>query len=139
MAKINSIIYQCYAICSPATLIAVTITLATVAIALFIAHHRHRCCHHPLCCLLLENVLKMQEERAGKIRARDVSRGQVRHRLFLVKTRDRGPLRVMQTRHLKVSKSKTTWPNHVDKRYKRYKKMLTRPKDMRGTRVRATK
>jgi hypothetical protein len=52
---------------------------------------------------------------------------------------DRGPLRIMQIRHLKVSKSKTTWPNHVDKRYKRYKKMLTWPKDRLGTRVRATK
>ncbi len=58
--------------------------------------------------LLLENVLKMQEERAGKTRARAVSRGQVGHSLFLVKTQDRGPLRIMHTRHLKVTKSKTT-------------------------------
>ncbi len=33
----------------------------------------------------LENMLKMQEERAGETRARAVSCGQVRHRLFLVK------------------------------------------------------
>ncbi len=79
---------------------------------------------------LLENVLKMQEERAGETRARDVSCGQVRHRLFLVKRQDMGPFRIMQTCHLKVSKSKTTWPDHVDKRYKRYKEMLTWPKDM---------
>jgi hypothetical protein len=78
----------------------------------------------------LENVLKMQEERAGKTRAWAVSRGQMRCRLFLVKRRDRGPLLVVQTRDLKVFKNKTTWPNHVDKKYKRYKKMLTWPKDM---------
>jgi hypothetical protein len=54
--------------------------------------------------------------------------------LFLVKRQDRGPLCVMQIHHLKVSKSKTTWQNHMDKRYKRYKKMLVWPKDMRGTR-----
>jgi hypothetical protein len=89
--------------------------------------------------ILLENVQKMQEERAGETRARAVSHRQIRHRLFLVKRQDKGPLRIMQTRHLKVSKSKTTCPNHVDKRYKRYKKMLTWPKDMQGTRVRATK
>ncbi len=70
----------------------------------------------------MENVLKTQEERAGKTRARAVSRGQMRHGVFLVKRQDRGLLRIMQTRHLKVSKSKTTWPNHVDKGYKRYKK-----------------
>ncbi len=90
----------------------------------------------------MENVLKMQEERAGKTRARTVSHGQIRHRLFLVNRPDRGPLSVMQTRHLKVSKSKSTWPNHVDKRYKRYKrykKILTWPKDVQGTRVRETK
>jgi hypothetical protein len=81
----------------------------------------------------------MQEERAGETRARSVSRGQMRHRLFLVKRQDRGPLRVMQTRHLKVSKSKTTWLNHVDKRNKKYEKMLMWPKDMQGTKVRATK
>jgi hypothetical protein len=63
----------------------------------------------------------------------------MRHRLFLLKKYDRGPLHVMQTLDLKVSKRKTTFPNHVDKRYKRYKKMLTWPKDMQGTRVRATK
>jgi hypothetical protein len=57
----------------------------------------------------------------------------------LVKRQDRGPLPVMQTCHLKVSKSKTTWPNPMDKRYKRHKKMLTWPKDMQGMRVRATK
>jgi hypothetical protein len=87
----------------------------------------------------LEKVLKIQEERAGETRAWAVSRGQMRHRLFLVKRQDWGPLHVMQTHHLKVSKNKTTWPNHVDKRYNRYKKMLTWPKDMRGTRMRATK
>ncbi len=71
---------------------------------------------------MLENMLKMQEKRASKTRARAVSRGQMRHRLFLVKRQVRGLLHVMQARHLKVSKSKTMWPNHVDKRYKRYKK-----------------
>ncbi len=70
-------------------------------------------------------MLKMQEERASKTRARAVSREQMGHRLFVVKKQDRGPLRVMQIHHLKVSKSKTTWPNHVDKRYKRYEKMIT--------------
>jgi hypothetical protein len=89
--------------------------------------------------VLLENMLKMREERAGETRAHAVSGGQMRHRLFLMKRQDRGPLRVMQTHHLKVSKNKTTWPNHVDKRYKRYKKMLMWPKDMQGTRARATK
>ncbi len=87
----------------------------------------------------LENVLKMQEERAGKTRACAVFLGQMRHRLFLVKRQDRGPFHIMQIHHLKVSKKKTTWPNHVDKRYERYKKMLMWPKDMQGTRVRATK
>jgi hypothetical protein len=58
----------------------------------------------------------MQEERADKTRAWAVSCRQMRHRLFLVKRRDRGPLRVMQTHHLKVSKNKTTWPNHMDKK-----------------------
>ncbi len=91
------------------------------------------------CAALLENVLKMQDERVGKTRACAVSRGQARHRLFLVKRQDRGPLCIMHTHHLKVSKSKTTWPNHMDKRYKRYEEMLTWPKDMQGTRVRETK
>ncbi len=88
---------------------------------------------------VLDEVLKLQEERVGKIRACAVSHGQMRHRLFLMKRQERGPLRVMQTHHLKISKSKTTWPNHVDKRYKRYMKMLMWPKNMQGTRVRATK
>ncbi len=64
---------------------------------------------------VMENVLKMQEERAGKTRAHAVSRGLMRHGLFLVKRQDKGLLHVNQTRHLNVSKSKTTWPNHVDK------------------------
>jgi hypothetical protein len=88
---------------------------------------------------VLGNVLSMQEKRAGKTRAHAVSHGQMRHRLFLMKRQERGPLRFMQIHHLKISKSNTTWPNHVDKRYKRYEKRLTWPKDMQGTRVRATK
>ncbi len=36
-------------------------------------------------------------------------------------------------------KEKTTWPNLLDKRYKRYKKHTMWSKDMQGTRVRATK
>jgi hypothetical protein len=37
--------------CSPATLNAIAITLATIAIALFVAQHPHRCGHCPLHCL----------------------------------------------------------------------------------------
>jgi hypothetical protein len=40
---------------------------------------------------VLENVLKMREERAGETRARAVSRGQMRHRLFLVRVQDAPP------------------------------------------------
>jgi hypothetical protein len=39
-----------------------------------------------------------------------------------MKRQDRGLIRVMRTHHMKVSKGKTPWPNHVDKRYKRYVK-----------------
>jgi hypothetical protein len=70
--------------------------------------------------------MKNAREKGGKIRARAVSHGQMRHKLFLMKRQDWGLLRVMQRHHLKVSKSKTTWPNHVNKRYKRYKKICSR-------------
>jgi hypothetical protein len=53
----------------------------------------------------------MQDKRVGELRARTVSSGQMRQRLFLMKRQDRGLLRVMGTRYLKVSKSK----NHLDK------------------------
>ncbi len=94
----------------------------------------------------MENVLKMREERAGTTRARAVSRGQMRHGVFLVKKQDRGLLRVMQTRHLKVSKSKSHGQTTCtkDKKDTRNnttwtKDMLTWLKDMQGARVRATK
>ncbi len=74
---------------------------------------------------LLENVQKAREKRRGETRARAVSRGEVRHELFLMKRQDRDLLQVMQRHHLKVSKSKATWPNHVDKRYKRYEKICS--------------
>ncbi len=51
---------------------------------------------------MLENVQKAQEK-SGKTRARAVSHGEVRHKLFLMKRQDRDLLRVMQRRHLKVS------------------------------------
>ncbi len=42
-------------------------------------------------------------KRRGETRARAVSRGEVRHKLFLMKRQDRDLLRDMQRRHLKVS------------------------------------
>jgi hypothetical protein len=75
--------------------------------------------------VVMENVWKAQEKRRGETRARAVSRGEMRHKLFLIKRQDRDLLCVMQRRHLKVSKSKATWPNHVDKRYKRYEKICS--------------
>jgi hypothetical protein len=70
--------------------------------------------------------MKNTREKGGKTRAHAVSCGQMRHKLFLMKRQDRGLLCVMQRLHLKISKSKTTWPNHVDKRYKRYEKICSR-------------
>jgi hypothetical protein len=52
---------------------------------------------------VLENVQKAREKRRGKTRARAVSRGEVRHELFLMKRQDRDLLGVMQRQHLKVS------------------------------------
>jgi hypothetical protein len=72
----------------------------------------------------------MQEKRGGKTRARAVYHRQMRHELFLMKRQDRGLLRVMQRHHLKASKSKTTWPNHIDNRYKRYKRICSRGQKM---------
>jgi hypothetical protein len=76
----------------------------------------------------------MQEIKGGETRAHAVSHGQMRHELFLMKRQDRGLLRVMQRRHLKVSKSKSMWQTtwtkdtkdtgrfaHVAKRYERKK------------------
>ncbi len=74
---------------------------------------------------LLENVWKAREKRRGETRARAVSHGEMRHKLFLIKRQDRDLLRIVQRRHLKVSKSKATWPNHMDKRYNRYKKICS--------------
>ncbi len=51
----------------------------------------------------MENVQKAREKRRGETRARAVSRGEVRHELFLMKRQDRDLLRVMQRHHLKVS------------------------------------
>ncbi len=53
--------------------------------------------------IVLENVQKAREKKRGKTRARAVSRGEVRHELFLIQRQDRDLLRVMQRRHLKVS------------------------------------
>jgi hypothetical protein len=45
----------CPCCCSPRTLIAIAITLATIAIAIVIAHHPRRRCNRPLCCLCLHS------------------------------------------------------------------------------------
>ncbi len=52
---------------------------------------------------LLENVQKAREKRRGETRARAVSCGEVRHKLFFMKRQDRDLLRVIQRCHLKVS------------------------------------
>ena len=79
----------------------------------------------------MENVQKAQEKRRGETRARAVSHEKVRHELFLMKRQDRDLLRVMQRHHLKVSKSKATWPNHVDKKIQKIQEdMFKWPKDM---------
>ncbi len=47
--------------------------------------------------------MKAQQKKGGKTRARALSRGQMRHKLFLMKRQDRGLLHVMQRPHLKIS------------------------------------
>jgi hypothetical protein len=55
----------------------------------------------------------------------------MRHELFLMKRQDGDLLRIMQRRHLKVSESKATWPNHVDKKTQKIREdMFKWPKDM---------
>jgi hypothetical protein len=46
---------HCPSCCSPRTLVAIAIALATVAIAFVIACHPHRHCNRPLCCLCLHS------------------------------------------------------------------------------------
>ncbi len=62
------------------------------------------------CGSVLESMLKLWI-RAGKIRARVVYRGQMRHKLYLVNRQDRGLSCVSQTHQHKVSKKQ----DHMDK------------------------
>ncbi len=79
----------------------------------------------------MENVQKAREKRRGETRARAVSRGEVRHELFLMKRQDKDLLRVMQRRHLKVSYSKATWTKYTKdtRRYFQVAKRYARNKD----------